>query len=198
MSDVFPSGLSLDDALRVLLPVGIYVLAMATYAILVFRFYRFIANRDTVGFNLPTDNVSLLGGLFSLIGYIIRFVVLFPAFAFVWFATLTVMLALLAANRQLTDVLLIALVIVCAVRVCAYYDEDLARDVARILPFAVLSTFLVGTSSLDIPASLAILAGAGQQWEIIAYYWLFLVALELGLRLLFGIFRALFPNRNQD
>ncbi|MCY4417535.1 MAG: hypothetical protein OXE87_14685 [Chloroflexi bacterium] len=139
-----------------------------------------------------------LRNLFSLIGYVVKFIVMFPAFAFVWFATLTVMLALLSADRQLSDILLIALVAVCAVRVCAYYDEDLARDLAKILPFAVLSVFLVGTSSPDIPASLEVLAQVSQGWATIFYYWLFLVALELGLRFVFAIFKGIFSGNKRE
>ena len=197
----FGSGWVPQDALQTLLPVAVYVLAMAVYAILIFKFYRFIANRDIFSFNLSKNDQSslpALRNLFSLIGYVVKFIVMFPAFAFVWFATLTAMLALLSADRQLSDILLIALVAVCAVRVCAYYDEDLARDLAKILPFAVLSVFLVGTSSLDIPASLEVLAQVSQGWETIFYYWLFLIALEFALRLVFGIFKGIFPGKKRE
>ena len=201
LNGVFASGLVSEDALQALLPVAVYVLAMAVYAIFIFKFYRFIANRDIFSFDLSKNDqssVPALRNLFSLIGYVAKFIIMFPAFAFVWFATLTVMLTLLSADRQLSDILLIALVAVCAVRVCAYYDEDLARDLAKILPFAVLSVFLVGTSSPDIPASLEVLAQVSQGWETIFYYWLFLVALELGLRLVFGISKWIFQGKKRE
>lgn len=198
LNAVSPDGLAFGDALLVLLPVAVYVLGLAIYAIFVFRFYRFIAARDIFNFDLSGNHASgapALRNLFSVIGYAAKFIVLFPAFAFLWFAILTVMLAFLSENRQLSTVLLIALATVSAVRVCAYYDEDLARDLAKILPFAVLSVFLVGASSLDVPASLEVLRQAGAQWAVIFYYWLFLIALEFALRLIYGLFRAIFPGK---
>ncbi|GIT11681.1 MAG: hypothetical protein CM1200mP32_11740 [Methanobacteriota archaeon] len=36
-----------------------------------------------------------------------------------------------------------------AVRILAYWTEDLSRDVAKMLPFAVLGVFLVGSTSIQ-------------------------------------------------
>ncbi len=174
---------------------------VAIYAIFIFKFYRFIAGRDIFLFDLSKNDASrapVLRDFFSLVGYFIKFIVLFPAFAFFWFAILTVMLAFLSEDRALSQILIIALATVSAIRVCAYYDEDLSRDLAKILPFAVLSFLLVNASPLDVGASLAILRQVNSQWATIFYYWVFLVALELGLRLFFGIFKGIFPGRKRE
>lgn len=142
MGAIFPNGLVPNDALQVLLPVAVYVLGMAVYAVFIFKFYRFVAGRDIFNIDLSRNDVSgvpVLRDFFSLIWYVIRFIVLFPAFAFFWVAILTVMLAFLSRDRELSQILVISLATVSAVRVCAYYDEDLSRDLAKILPFAVLS-----------------------------------------------------------
>ena len=201
MDGIFPSGLVLDDVLRVLVPVAIYVLGMAIYAIFIFKFYRFIAGRDIFNIDLSRNDASsvpVLRDFFALIWYVIRFIVLFPAFAFFWFAILTVMLAFLSEGRELSQILIIALATVSAVRVCAYYDEDLSRDLAKILPFAVLSFLLVNASPLDVSASLAVLREAGSQWLTIFYYWVFLIALEFALRIIYGVFRAIFPSKKRE
>ena len=201
MDNIFANGLTPDDAMQVLLPVAIYVLGMAIYAIFIFKFYRFIAGRDIFNIDLSgndSSRVPVLRDFFSLIWYVIRFIVLFPAFAFFWFAILTVMLAFLSEGRALSQILIIALATVSAVRVCAYYDEDLSRDLAKILPFAVLSFLLVSGSPLDVGASLDVLREVNSQWGTIIYYWLFLVALEFALRLVFGIFRGIFPSKKPE
>lgn len=201
MDNILGNGLFLDDALRVLIPVAIYVLGMAIYAVFIFKFYRFIAGRDIFNIDLSRNDAAslpVLRDFFSLIWYVIRFIVLFPAFAFFWFAILTVMLAFLSEGRALSQILIIALATVSAVRVCAYYDEDLSRDLAKILPFAVLSFLLVSGSPLDVAASVDVLRQISSQWGTIIYYWLFLVALEFALRLVFSICKGLFPGRKRE
>ena len=201
MDNILGNGLFLDDAIQALGPVAIYVLGMAIYAVFIFKFYRFIAGRDIFNIDLSRNDASsvpVLRDFFALIWYVIRFIILFPAFAFFWFAILTVMLAFLSEGRALSQILIIALATVSAVRVCAYYDEDLSRDLAKILPFAVLSFLLVNASPLDVGASLDVLREVNSQWGTIIFYWLFLVALEFALRLVFGIFKGIFPGKKRE
>ena len=198
---LFPGGLSLDEALRVLGPVALYALGMAIYAVFIFRFYRFIAGRDM--FNLDfsrhdNSRIPVLRDLLHLTGYVLKYVIVFPAFAFFWFAVLTLMLSFLSEGREMSDILLIALATVSTIRVCAYYDEDLSRDLAKILPFAVLAIFLIDTTFFDVQASLEVLRQARGLSETIFYYLAFLVALEFGLRFVYGMFRAVFPVRKEE
>ena len=198
---LFPGGLIVDEALRVLGPVAVYALGMAIYAVFIFRFYWFIAGRDI--FNLDfskhdNSSIPLLRDLLHLIGYVAKYVILFPAFAFFWFAVLTLMLSFLSEGRDMSNILLIALATVSTIRVCAYYDEDLSRDLAKILPFAVLAIFLIDTSFFDVEASLEVLRQARSLSETIFYYLVFLVALEFGLRFAYGMFRAVFPAKQAE
>ena len=150
INSIFSKVFVLADAPGVILPVAVYVLAMALYAIIIFKFYRFIAGRDIFSLDLSGNDASrvpVLRDLLSLIGYVIKYILLFPAFAFLWFAALTVMLAFLSEDRALSTILILALATVSAIRVCAYYDEDLSRDLAKILPFAVLAIILIDTAS---------------------------------------------------
>lgn len=147
----------------------------AIYAIFIFKSYRFIAGRDIFDFDLSKNaesNSRVLRNSFSLVGYVIKFIVVFPAFAFFWFAILTVMLAFLSKDRELSQILTIALATVSAVRMCAYYDEDLSRDLAKILPFGVLSFLVIKASSPDVAASLDVLRQVDGLWTTIFDYWL--------------------------
>ncbi len=198
---LFPGGLSLDEALQVLGPVALYALGMAIYAVFIFRFYRFIAGRDmfNLDFSRHDDSrIPVLRDLLHLTGYVLKYVIVFPAFAFFWFAVLTLMLSFLSEGREMSDILLIALATVSTIRACAYYDEDLSRDLAKILPFAVLAIFLIDTSFFDVQASLEVLRQARALSETIFYYLAFLVALEFGLRFVYGMFRAVFPARKEE
>ena len=197
---IFPNGLSVDAALDLLLPVAIYVLGMAVYAVFIFKFYRFLASRDMFDLDFSKYEESrfkLVRGFLHLVSYGAKYIVLFPAFAFFWFAVLTLILVFLSQDRAFSEILLIALATVSAIRLTAYYDEDLSRDLAKILPFAVLAIFLIDGSFFEVYESLDVLKQVNDHRERIVYYLLFLIALEFALRLTLSVVAFLISERNR-
>ena len=195
---IFPNGLTIDDALLLLQPAAVYVLGMALYAIFVFKFYRFIAARDMFALDLSRYQESRfrwMRGFLHVVLYVVKYVVLFPAFAFFWFAVLTLILTFLSKDRMFSEILLIALATVSAIRVAAYYNEDLSRDLAKILPFAVLAIFLIDGSFFQFSESFEVLKEVNNHRESILYYLLFLVAVEFALRPILAIASYLFRKR---
>ena len=125
--------------------------------------------------------------ILHVVMYVAKYLIVFPAFAFFWFAVLTFILALLSKEREISEILIIALATVAVIRVAAYYNEELSRDVAKVLPFAVLGLFLIDASFFEVGKSLNVLRGADDYRESILYYMLFLVALEFTMRVLLGV-----------
>ena len=119
--------------------------------------------------------------------YVAKYIILFPIFAFLWFAALTLILAFLSKEQSFSDILRMALATVTAIRIVAYYDEDLSRDVAKILPFAVLAIFLIDLSFFKIGESLDVLKEAKDHTSSIVYYLGFLIAVEFALRVIYGV-----------
>ena len=198
---VFPNGLYLNDAAELLWPVGSYVLGMAAYTVFVFKFYRFVAARDMFRLDLSRYQEARfrwLRRVLHVVMYVAKYLVIFPAFAAFWFAVLTLILTFLSRDRAITDILLIALATVTTIRATAYYDEDLSRDVAKILPFAVLALFLIDASFFNIRQSLEVLRDANDVRETILYYLLFLIAVEFALRLLLSVVSLLLRGRASD
>jgi hypothetical protein len=119
--------------------------------------------------------------------YVVKYLIIFPVFGFFWFAVLTLILAFLAKDQSFSETLLVALATVSTIRVTSYYNEDLSRDLAKILPFAVLAIFLIDASFFSVGESLDILKEAGNYTEKIVYSLSFIVVLELVLRIINGI-----------
>ena len=193
INDVFNTGLNLDDAQSLLYDVAAYVVGMCIYAIFVFKYYRFVASKDMFGLDLSRfeeRSFRWARSTLHVILYAVKYLMVFPVFAFFWFAVITLILAFLAKDQSFSETLLVALATVSAIRVTAYYDEDLSRDLAKILPFAVLAIFLIDASFFSIRESLDILKEAGDYSEKIVYSLAFLVLLEIVLRLLNGIITA--------
>ena len=187
---LFIMGLNFGDALDLLADVAVYVLGMSAYAIFVFKFYRFLARKDMFTLDMSRyENAGIrwLRKSLQVFFYVVKYIIVFPVFAFFWFGVLTVILAFLSKGQTFSETLLVALATVSAIRVAAYYNEDLSRDLAKILPFAVLAVFLIDASFFSIGESLDILREAERYTENIVYYLGFLVLLEFALRIVNAI-----------
>jgi len=114
--------------------------------------------------------------------YEAKYLFVFPIVAFFWFAAITVLLSFLAPNRPFSDILLVAMAVVGTIRISAYITEDLSRDLAKILPFAVLGIFIINVSFVKTSESFDVLKQADDNREAILYYLCFTIALEFALR----------------
>ncbi len=200
MNDIFPQGLSIDVALDLLRPLAVYLVGMAIYAVFIFKFYRFLASRDMFELDFSKYEASrfkFVRTVLHFVFYVLRYLILFPVFAFFWFAVLTIILAFLSKEQVFTDVLLVAMATVGAIRITSYYSEDLSRDLAKILPFAVLAIFLIDVSFFEISGSLDILKQANDHRETILYYLLFLIAVEFALRVVMAVVTVVAAARNR-
>ncbi len=184
--DFFPNGLEINEAYNLLEPVAFYILGMAIYTLFVFKFYRFLASKDIFEFDVSrleeSKHRAVRVALHSVF-YVAQYLFVFPLVAFFWFATFTVLLSFLAPDRPFSDVLLVALAVVGTIRISAYVTEDLSRDLAKILPFAVLGIFIVNVSFFKTSESFDVLRQANDNLESILYYLVFLIAMEFALRI---------------
>ena len=190
INDIFQNGLDIGDALDLLRPVTVYILGMTVYALFVFKFYRFLASRDMFELDLSRYQGSRFSWVRTFLHatlYTGKYLILFPVFAFFWFAVLTLILTFLSKSQSFPDILLVALATVSAIRVAAYYNEDLSRDLAKILPFAVVAIFIIDASFFKVSESLDVLKEAEYYSEHMLYYLVFLVALEFALRLVMAV-----------
>jgi hypothetical protein len=85
--------------------------------------------------------------------------------------------------------------VVGAIRVTSYYHEDLSRDLAKILPFALLGVFVIDLSYFTMDESMISLRRTIARINIILYYLGFIISLEFLLRITSPIFQ-LFRGTN--
>jgi hypothetical protein len=186
----FPQ-LSYLEAIQVLKPLLIFVMAMSLYAIFVFKFYRFLSRRDILQLNLEKRNRSqhrFMRKTISFFIYCAKFLIVFPVLAFFWFLVLTILLTMMTRGQGLEGILLASMAVVGAIRVTSYYNEALSTDLAKILPFALLGILLIDSSIVSLASSIESLKAALAQWETMLYYLIAIVLLEFALRLISTIF----------
>ena len=194
--------IDLTEALAILGPLALIIGGITVYGVFVFNFYRFLARKDIFTLDLQKHNQAKRPALrktISVIFYTFKCLMLYPVFVFFWFFVMAVLLYLLSRNQSIEVVMLVAMGVVGAIRVCSYYKEALATDISKILPFALLGIMLIDNSIIRVVESTENVAQAALQYETVVsliYYLAFVVSLELLLRMISGSF-SFFRNRRR-
>lgn len=181
---------SWNEAYNLWLPLVVFVIAMVIYAIIVFKFYHFLARKDIFKLNLNKYNTAehpSLKKFFGTLLYIIEYIIVMPIISMFWFGILAVLLAFLSKDPTASKVLLISIAVVSTVRICAYYNEDLSNDLAKMLPFALLAIMLIDITYFNLNQSINVIKALPSNLNIIFYYTLFVIGLEFIMRIIDGI-----------
>ncbi len=135
------------------LPTLLAIIAIAGYSAFVYLFYRQLARRDLLTLDLSKYESTMTGrikGFFRTFIFLVQYVIAIPTLIAFWTLVMAVILTLLSEGTDHSRNAMIATSVVGAVRIVSYWTEDLSRDVAKMLPFAVLGVFLVGSTSVKI------------------------------------------------
>jgi hypothetical protein len=180
------TGIDINEIISFIKPLGIFILEIVVYSFFIFKFYRFLASRDIITVDMSKyKNLGLrVGRLFS---YLLQHIIIYPLIIFIWFAVLFVFLGFLGKNQSTESILLISIALVSAIRVTAYYNEDLSRDLAKMLPFTLLGIYLVDQSYFQVPLSLKLLTAIPDYWLLLLYYLVFIIVLEFVLKIIYSI-----------
>ncbi len=182
-------GFSIEEAQTVIQPLVLFVAGIVIYSIFIFKFYRFIASRDIFKLNLRQYSESFmgfLGNILSGIFYVIEYLLLFPLFAFLWSSFLAVVLMALS-RAEVGTTLMISIALVAAIRVTAYYNEELSKDLAKMIPFALLGVFLIDMSYFSFEIFIVKIKTIPLLGQQLLYYLGFVIVVELILRILYTI-----------
>lgn len=170
-----------------------FALGIVMYAVFIWNFYRLIARREIVTLHLSRYD-SDKRKVSALVMYIIKYVIVFPLVITAWFFVYSVFMFFLAPDIPQDFVFLVVISLVIAIRIAAYYKEDLARDLAKMIPFALLGIFLVNTSIFTLDQFYdrfdVFLPFLGK----ILTFIVFAICVEAVLRVLFLIKRKIIPS----
>ena len=165
---------------------------MVAYGVFVWHFYRLIARREIVSMTLEKYHT---GGkrLTSLIVYFAKYVLIFPLVVTAWFFAYSLFMFFLAPDIDQDFVFLIVISLVVAIRIAAYYKEDLSKDLAKMIPFSLLGIFLVNTTLFTVDQFFDRLDDFIPFVGKIAAFVLFAIGIEAALRILFLVKRKFLP-----
>ena len=177
---------SLINFKEVILPLLLSIAGIVVYSIFVFNFYKFLALKNIFHLNLRqyNDFKSFLGDVYEVFLYFLEYLLILPFFIFVWFVIVVMILIFLNNNSGLEMILLLSMALVASIRVCAYYSENLAKDLAKLLPFALLAVFLSDPIFPSFSYFREIIFDLPGKLPTILYYFIFVFLLELILRII--------------
>ena len=113
-------------------------LLILIYAVFIWKFYRWIATKNLLELNLNKYNKSqnpALAKMFAGLFYLLEYIIILPFLIFFWFLIFTLFLLVLTENLPVNSLLIISATIIAAIRMTAYYNEDLSKDLAKLVPF---------------------------------------------------------------
>lgn len=168
-----------------ILTLAFFTAIIVIYSIFVFYFYMFLAKKNLVDFNLNKynnyDNPTLIK-FFAAVFYIIEYIVLLPILTVFWFTFLAILILLLSKDLDINTILLISAALVAAVRTTSYVNEDLSKDLAKMLPFTLLAIAITTIGFFDISSLLLRISTIPSLLSNLPYYLIFIVGIELIMR----------------
>ncbi len=167
-------------------------LLVVVYSIFIWKFYRWISKKDILELNLSRFNKSEHSVISKLVGgviYFVEYLVILPFVVFLWFGIFTIFLLLFTKSLPVQTILVVCVVIVAAIRMTAYYKQDLSKDLAKLIPFNLLA-LAIAQGILDTPKVIDQLAVIPSFISEIWTYLIFIILLEFVLRVLDIIFQA--------
>jgi len=170
-------------------PLFYLILLIAIYSISIWHFYRFIATRDC--FNINTIHHQQL---FSFLKYFL----FFPFIAFLFFLGFALMILFITREYEFVSILSTSFAVVIAIRLTAYYSEDLSKDVAKMLPFALLGLFIADPSYFSFAEIAAKINSLPEFLNLCIQFIILIVIVEWILRIILTIRKKIFIFMHQE
>ncbi len=160
---------------------AVYATGILLYAVVVNFFYQIISRRVMFG-EAKGDGAPRVKG--PLHGFL--YLILFPLFSFGFFLVLSVSLIFLGGEEQtLSLTFTLAMAVVLAVRVSAYFSEATSHDVAKMLPLGLLGVILVRAEVADFADSVRRLGTITDHADLVMLYFAIVVVVEYLLRTIY-------------
>ena len=189
-SSLYPINDFFPEPYRNYIILGVFIILISFYSIFVWKFYRFLAKRDLLNLNLSQYNQSehpFLKKFFEVLLFIVEYIIILPIVVFFWFLVISIILLLLAKEQSISNILLISATIVGAVRITAYYNEDLSKDLAKMFPFTILALALLTPNFFDLKGTILKISEIPNLLTNIIFYLIAIMVLEFILRIFFLI-----------
>ena len=133
--------------------VAFFMVLIFVYSIFIWKVYRAISRKDIISLNLGQYNYlehAVLKKILAGILYFIEYIIILPFLILFWYVLFALVLLFFSENLSLEQILLLSAAVVGSIRLLAYYKQEIAMDVAKLLPFTILAIILLSPRFLDV------------------------------------------------
>jgi hypothetical protein len=190
-------SLAIPENYRLILVLVFFTAVIVIYSLFIFYFYKFMARKNIFSLNLDQYAETNAQQFFRTLFYILEFLIILPIAILFWFAILSIFLLMLSKTAETTMILTISAALVAATRVASYVNEDLSKDLAKLLPFILLGLFLVEPDFFSITLFVERMAQIPSLFIHIPYYLIFIAGVELLFRVL-DFFGIIYSNSGEE
>jgi len=155
-----------------------FIVMISIYALIIWHFYRFLARRDCFSHNNTAH---------PRLSNMLKYMFFFPVVAFLFFIGFSLLLLFITKDYDIPILLSTAFAMVAAIRIVAYYNEDLSRDLAKMLPFALLGLFIVDPQYFSYEDIISKISAIPMFLTLCIKYIIYIVFMEWVLRVVLNI-----------
>ncbi len=173
------------EALGVIKPLILYAIGIFLYTYIVYKMYKIVARKNIFKLELRkyAYGKERIKNMMKIGLYVIEHLILFPLLIIVWFLLFSGLLTLVIGDQTITTILLISMAVVTAARIGAYVKEEMAQEISKTIPMAILGIFILRSRSFNLDNTWSLIEQIPAHWDIIAYYLLFSAGIEIIARL---------------
>ena len=166
------------------------IIMLSIYAVVIYHFYRYIARRDCFKQSVSTHT--------KFVGFC-KYFFLFPFVAIVFFLGFSLILISLTktSSYDISTILSLSFSIILTIRITAYYTEDLSKDVAKMLPFAILGVFLVDSTYFSLDAVEQRIGMLPENINLIIQFLILIILVEWILRIALNVRYKILPKKEK-
>ncbi|MEK6874030.1 MAG: hypothetical protein AABW91_04245, partial [Nanoarchaeota archaeon] len=132
---------------------AVFTLLITLYALFIWNFYKLLSKRDILELNLAQYNNyddAVIKKILAFLLFVLEYIIILPILVFFWFFVMAFIILLLAKDMSIVEIGLVSACIVGAIRITAYYSEDLSREFAKLFPFTILAVAFITPGFLDV------------------------------------------------
>jgi len=169
---------------------ALLILLTFLYVLFVWKLYDIISTKNFLGKyfdNLARTNNSVS----SKLVYFIEYIIISPFIIFFWFIAFAIFVLLLTNIQEITTILIIVTIIVATIRMTAYVNKELSKEIAKILPFTLLAIAISTLNFFNIERIFERIGEISSIFSSMWFYLLLIFLIEVILRF-FGFIFALF------
>ena len=166
-------------------------LVLVLYSIAIWKFYRFIAKKNLIQLNLKQYNYSehpLYSRTTAIALYTLEYIIILPFITIFWYIVFVIFMFLVTQGVGVNTILIISAAIIIAIRMTAYYKEDLSKDLAKMLPFTILGIALERGGITNFKNILSKVYQIPDFFKLILVYIIVIFVIEVILRVIEDIF----------